>query len=248
MEISNPWPEKVQFFNLNVNVLDRKELFSTLRQYLSTTSQISINFLNFHCFNIAQKDAEYRHALRNCTLLLNDGVGIDIAGKLIGVDFKENLNGTDFIPELFDFFAVSGMSVFCFGAKKEVIENAVRKIEINHPGLTIVGYSDGYINDPTSVIDQINTSNADAVILGLGVPLQEIWVDKYSHDVKTARVFVSGGAIFDFISGNVMRAPLFMRRVKLEWLFRLIQEPTRLFSRYVLGSLVFLYHIVVLRK
>ena len=239
---------KVKFFNLSIDVLDRQGFFRELRQYLSTDHKVSINFLNVHCFNTAQKNIEYKNALERCTFLLNDGVGVDIAGKLIGVGFKENMNGTDLIPQLIDFFVRNGMTVFCFGAKKEVIEKAVRNIEADYPGLSVVGYSDGYAEDPASVIEQINLSHADAVILGLGVPRQELWVDSYGDRLKSVRVFVSGGAIFDFVSGNVLRAPNFIRRIKLEWLFRLIQEPRRLFSRYIIGNFLFFYYVVVRRS
>ncbi len=112
----------------------------------------------------------------------------------------------------------------------------------------MVGYSNGFIDNPTLVIDQINQSRADAVILGMGVPKQELWVAKHSANLTSAKIFVSGGAIFDFISGNVKRAPHFIRRIKMEWLFRLIQEPIRLFSRYVLGTFVFFYNVVVRRN
>jgi N-acetylglucosaminyldiphosphoundecaprenol N-acetyl-beta-D-mannosaminyltransferase len=201
--------------------------------------------LNAHCFNIAQKDTEYKDALEGCTFLLNDGVGISIAGKLVGVDFKENLNGTDLIPELIDFFASNGMTIFCFGAREDVIEKAVRNIEADYPDLSVVGYTDGYVEDPASIVDQINLSQADVVILGLGVPRQELWVARHGNQLKSVKVSVSGGAIFDFLSGNVMRAPRVIRRIRLEWLFRLIQEPRRLFSRYVFGIFLFFYYVVV---
>jgi len=239
---------KVEFFNLSIDILDRQGLFSELRQYLSKDNQVCINFLNAHCFNIAQKNMAYKNALQRCTFLLNDGVGVNIAGRLIGVEFKENMNGTDLIPQLIDFFARNRLTVFCLGAKKDVIEKAVRKIEVDYPALSIVGYRDGYIDDPATVIDEISTSNADVVILGMGVPRQELWVDSYGTRLKSVRVFVSGGAIFDFISGNVIRAPNFIRRIKLEWLFRLIQEPKRLFSRYIIGNFLFFYHVIVRRS
>ena len=248
MNARNASRSKVKFFNLRIDVLDRREFFRELRQYLSKGHRVSINFLNAHCFNIAQNNIEYKNALERCTFLLNDGVGVDIAGKLIGVGFRENMNGTDLIPNLIDFFAKNKMTIFCFGAKKEVIERAVRNIKADYSGVSIVGHSNGYVEDPASVIDQINLSHADAVILGLGVPRQELWVDRYGNRLKTVKVFVSGGAFFDFISGNAVRAPHIIRRIKLEWMFRLIQEPKRLFSRYVIGNFLFFYYVVVRRS
>jgi len=238
---------KVRFFNLRVNVLDTQSFFDAFQQHLTARKTVSITFLNAHCFNIAQKNSAYRDALENSTFLLNDGVGVDIAGKLVGVHFKENLNGTDLIPRLLEYFATHKLKVFCYGASKEVIEKAVRQIEADYASLSIVGYSDGFVDSQAALIDQINSSQADAVILGMGVPKQELWAANYGEQLKFARILVSGGAIFDFLSGNVLRAPEFIRRIKLEWLFRLAQEPVRLFSRYVLGSFVFFYYVIIKR-
>jgi len=239
---------KVKFFNLHINVLDTREFFSELHYCLSKGQRVSVNFLNAHCFNIAQKSEEYKTALEKSTFLLNDGIGVDIAGKLIGVHFKENLNGTDLIPQMLEYFEKSRMSVFCFGASEIVVKIAVQNIAAEYPDLSIVGYCDGYEDDVELVVNKINESRADAVILGMGVPRQEVWVANNGNRLTSAGILVSGGAIFDFISGNVLRAPQFLRRVKLEWLFRLVQEPIRLFSRYILGSFVFLYYVITRRN
>jgi len=239
---------KVRYFNLHIDVLDEQAFFREFQESLSKDQVVSVNFLNAHCFNIAQNNVEYRDALEQSTFLLNDGVGVSLAGKLIGVHFKDNLNGTDLIPKLLAYFEKNRMKVFFFGASEEVVKKATNQIKAEFPNLPIVGYSNGFIENPAFVIDQINKSRADAVILGMGAPKQELWVARYGSQLRSAKVLVSGGAIFDFISGNVLRAPIFIRRIKLEWLFRFIQEPIRLFSRYVIGSFVFFYNVLVKRN
>jgi N-acetylglucosaminyldiphosphoundecaprenol N-acetyl-beta-D-mannosaminyltransferase len=239
---------KVDFVNVRINVFSRTSFFDALKRRLSSGQQVTINFLNAHCFNVAQENSEYRNALNNCTFLLNDGVGVDMAGKLIGVRFHENLNGTDLIPEMLELFSDKDMTVFFFGAKKNVIEAAVRKMEARFPRLSVAGYCDGYVNDPNIVIDQVNNAKADVLILGLGVPLQELWVANHGNRLESTKVLVSGGAIFDFISGSVKRAPTFVRAMKLEWLFRLSQEPRRLFSRYIIGNFLFFYNVLSQRN
>lgn len=246
MDNKNPARPKIPFFNLRVDQLTKNALLDELDVLLSQTRRrISINFLNAHCFNVAQENPEYRFALDRCTYLLNDGIGIDLAARLIGVRFEENLNGTDLIPELLAFMAGKGMSVFFFGARPEVIREAVSRIEQQFPGLVIAGYSHGFVSSPESIVEQVNASGADAVILGLGVPRQELWVDQHFDKLENARLCVSGGAFFDFVSGTVRRAPKFMRRLKLEWFFRLLQEPKRLFPRYIFGNVIFLHHVLV---
>jgi N-acetylglucosaminyldiphosphoundecaprenol N-acetyl-beta-D-mannosaminyltransferase len=237
-----------EFYNLRIDVLDREGFFRELRRELAKPGQVSINFLNAHCFNVAQSNPEYRDALERCTFLLNDGVGVDFAGRLRGIRFPENLNGTDLIPDMLEFFQENGMSVYFFGAKNDVIERAARVIESRYPRLSVGGCSHGYIEDPTVVIDRINAAKADVVILGLGVPKQELWADDHGDQLESTKVLVCGGAIFDFLSGNVIRAPGIVRRLRLEWLFRLIQEPRRLSSRYILGGFQFVYYLLAARR
>lgn len=239
---------KHRFYNLHIDVLDGPGFFRELQNELPKSGKILINFLNAHCFNVAQSNHEYYRALEQSTFLLNDGVGVDLAGRLRGIRFPENLNGTDLIPEMLEFFEQQLMSVFFFGAKRDVIERAVREIRSRHPGLSVAGYSHGYVQDPSVVIDKINASKADVVILGLGVPKQELWASDNSGQLGSVKVVICGGAIFDFISGNVLRAPVIVRRLRLEWLFRLVQEPTRLFSRYILGGFRFIYNLFVTRR
>ena len=248
MRVKSTSAPRQSLYGLSINTLDRASLFSLVDARMAEGLVTSINFLNAHCFNVAQKDKRYRAALENCTVLLNDGVGVDIAGKLAGVSFPENMNGTDLIPEFFSYARDHGLAVYCMGSTDEVIERAARIFERDYPDLTLAGYSNGFFDNSDEVVTRINASGADMLVLGMGVPLQEIWTDEHLAQLYSVRLCICGGAIFDFVSGNVMRAPPLVRRLKMEWLFRLAQEPRRLFSRYVLGSFVFLYNIIARRK
>lgn len=247
MDANQPIAGKRPFYNLHVNVLARDEFMADFRNAVETDATVSVNFLNAHCFNTAQVNADYKSALDRSTYLLNDGVGIDIAGKLIGLRFPDNMNGTDLIPELLTWFANNDMSVFLYGARPEVIRRTADTIRSQYPTLEIKGYSDGYVTPRSAVADRIRECEADVVILGLGVPLQELWVDEFAAVSGKAKVFICGGAIFDFISGNARRAPKWIRYLKLEWLFRLLREPTRLFSRYITGSFRFAWYVATRR-
>ena len=237
---------KVPFYNLQVNNLTENEFFAALLLQLDAGDTVTVNFLNAHCFNIAQSEPNYRDALNACTFLLNDGIGVDIAGWLKGLSFKENLNGTDLIPKILALAARRASRVFFLGARQDVIETAVRNARLSQPSLNIVGFSHGYVEDSDSLIDTINQANPDIVVVGMGVPMQELWVRDHAASMEQVRLFVCGGAIFDFISGKTMRAPVVVRKLRLEWLFRLFREPVRLFSRYVTGSFRFLINIMKL--
>lgn len=234
---------KTPFFNLWIDNLSRESVLSHLALALTEQRQININFLNAHCFNIAQDNEAYRKFLNQCHYLLNDGIGVDIGARLLGFKFKDNLNGTDLIPEILALCEAQGASVYLLGAKPQVINLAKESILAKYPRLRIAGFSDGYFQDNTALLKNIADSNADVIIVGMGVPMQELWVKQNYHNLPNTKAFVCGGAIFDFLSGQVVRAPAWVRKLKMEWLFRLAQEPKRLFKRYVFGNFLFLYYV-----
>lgn len=237
-------PSKAAFFNLRIDVLDRQDFFRELESSLRGHKQVTVNFLNAHCFNVAQRNPEYRRVLNESSFLLNDGIGVELAGRFIGLRFPENLNGTDLIPEILATMEKDGLSAYFYGARPEVISAAVEAIRVQYPRLGIAGYSHGYEEDAEGVAARITASGADAVIVGMGVPRQELWVARNKDRLAGVKLLVCGGAIFDFLSGAVPRAPEAVRRLRLEWLFRLIREPRRLFTRYVFGNFAFFYHVL----
>ncbi len=238
---------KVPFYNLAVDNLDSAGFFASLAQRLESDEQVVVNFLNAHCFNVAQKNEAYRRALLAGTFLLNDGIGVEIGAGLLGFRFRENLNGTDLIPRLLALCEERGLPVFLLGAKPEVISVARDNLQKSFPRLVIAGVADGFFKDHGEMVRTITDSGARVLVTGMGVPYQELWVEQHRREMPSVRVLVSGGAVFDFLSGTVSRAPVWVRNVKLEWCYRLMQEPRRLFRRYVIGNFVFLYHILRLR-
>lgn len=237
---------KRQFFNVAIDVTSRAEALETCRQQLSTPSCHILNFLNAHCFNIAQTNVEYADAIKESDLLLNDGIGVKLASIIAGVQLQENLNGTDFIPELLQLASEMRLSVYLLGGDVGVAEKAANAIQADIADVHIAGYRSGYFDtaEEVAVLDEVNRSEAQLVILGMGVPRQEIWAARCRSELIHARLVVSGGAILDFLSGSVPRAPRWLRSLRLEWLFRLCLEPRRMWRRYILGSFVLLGHIL----
>jgi exopolysaccharide biosynthesis WecB/TagA/CpsF family protein len=179
-------------------------------------------------------------------MLLPDGIGVELAAKMTGTQLSENLNGTDFVPALLAEAARRGQSVYLFGGKPGVADAAANNLIHKTPNLRIAGTRDGYEGavDTDAVIADINESGADIVLVALGVPMQEIWVHKNAH-LLDARVTLAVGALFDFLAGVVVRAPKLVRRAKMEWVWRLAQEPRRLAKRYLAGNFTFLAHAAV---
>lgn len=198
-------------------------------------------FLNAHCANLRACDHSYATALIHADYVLPDGIGIELAAKMQGKHLAANLNGTDLVPTLIEHAATKGLSVFLFGSRSGTADTAARKLCRNIPGLRIAGTRDGYegASSATAAVAEINASGADIVLVAMGAPLQELWVEQNFRQLS-ARLVMGVGALFDFIAGNVKRAPAPVRRFRLEWAWRLAMEPRRLANRYLAGNFIFL--------
>lgn len=240
---------KTKFYNINIDILNHGETLDKCREFINSSSNHLLFFVNAHCFNIAQKNTSYKEALNACDLLLNDGVGINMGAKLAGIKLKENMNGTDFVPKLLEFASNFKQNVFFLGGKEGIALAAKQNTELRLPYISIVGFRNGYFSfdDDSEVITEIINKKTDILIVGMGVPRQELWLTINKEKLAGVKISVAGGAVLDFISGNVSRAPLWMRKTGLEWLFRLIQEPTRLFKRYIIGIPKYYYYLFNLK-
>lgn len=238
--------------NLKVDVLGSKEAITYIKEKLEKKIASDIFFLNDHGYNIAQKDSEYRDMLNNADLLLNDGIGIEMGAKFFGFSFKENLNGTDFIPALFESLNEEKSNqyrVFLLGAKPGIAQKAQERLQETYKNILFVGNQDGYFpkENTDRIIHQINESKADILLVGFGMPLQERWIREHRSKVKST-ITMAVGAFIDFSSGEVVRAPKIFRDLRLEWLYRMGKEPRRLWKRNVVGHAFFFYSIFKQRK
>lgn len=173
-------------------------------------------------------------------ILVNDGVGLDIAAYIRSrFKFPENLNGTDFCPFLLSQLPL-GSRIFLYGGKPGVAEKAALEIQRKF-GHSVVGTCDGYSSiDTSTLLSKIALSSADIILIAKGNPLQEIWISE-NMELISATLFLGVGALFDFMAGEVVRAPILLQRLRLEWLFRLYQEPRRLLRRYTIDFVQFLW-------
>lgn len=169
--------------------------------------------------------------------VVNDGIGMDLAARLMhGQRFQENLNGTDFIPRLLGGSPLP-LRVFLFGARPEVVREASRTVE-HRFGHQVVGAMAGYGVEDELVCERIRTAQPDVVLVALGNPLQEQWILDHAKELPPA-LYVGVGALFDFLAERAVRAPVWVRKLHLEWLFRLLQEPKRLWKRYTVDAVKF---------
>ena len=187
----------------------------------------------------ALHDEKLRALLNDADLVLPDGAGVVLASKLLKTPLKQKVAGVDFADRLLSILEKTGGGLFLLGSKPGIAELAAEKMCEKHPGLTICGMHDGYFKDDAPVIAAINEAKPDFVWVGLGAPKQERWMA--AHENRVQALMLGVGAAFDYEAGNIRRAPAWMQRCNLEWLYRLMQDPKRLFKRYFVTNTKFLW-------
>lgn len=238
--------QKIDYYNIRLNNNNTEEALANCKVFFKSNKNHLIFFINAHCFNIAQKESHYRKALNEAELLLNDGIGIKLGALFSGILLKENMNGTDFIPRLISLARDQKMKVYLLGGEDGIAKNAKVKLEQKIKGVSIVGYQNGYFNfdEDQEIVSDIINHNTDLLIVGMGVPRQELWLTKNKEKLHGVKLCVAGGAVLDFISEKVKRAPLWMQKTGTEWIYRLLHEPFRLFNRYFIGIPLFFFNLL----
>ena len=172
--------------------------------------------------------------------IINDGVGMNIAAKMRKTCFVENLNGSDLIPRLLK-DQQRPLRIFLYGAGETSSARTARALEGISVHIHVVGRSNGFDTDETEVVERINAATPDLLLVALGQPAQEDFLCR-NRDKLKAGVAVGVGALFDFLSGGIRRAPQMVQSLKIEWCYRLLREPRRMFWRYVIGNPRFLWN------
>ena len=205
---------------------------------------MKVCFINPDCVNIARRNAAYRATVNRAELVLADGIGMRIAANMLGSRFKQNVNGTDLFPRLCERLAKRGGSLYLLGAQPGVPEQVAQWLSKNHPNVRLAGYQHGYFDAAKTdeVVAEIRASQADVLLVAMGVPAQERWIDSHA-EACGVRVAMGVGGLFDFVSGRIPRAPMWLRELGLEWTYRLYQEPARMWRRYLVGNVSFLIAI-----
>lgn len=201
-------------------------------------------FVNPDCLNIAYRHAEYRSVLNDASQVWPDGIGIKLGCRILGIALRENVNGTDLFPRLCERVAKEGLSLYLLGARPGIANMAGDNLQARFPALRISGARDGYFTpaEEAEVIEDINQSGADILLVAFGAPRQELWLAQHQDRLRP-RVLLGVGGLFDFYSGQMPRAPVWMREIGLEWVWRLRQEPRRMWRRYIIGNPLFLYRV-----
>ncbi|OUL26842.1 WecB/TagA/CpsF family glycosyltransferase [Nostoc sp. 106C] len=233
--------DRVSFLNTHFDRMSLSETIDVLLGRLLKREGGCVYYANAHTMVTAANNPALAEALEQGDLVLADGSGVRWGSALLGTPLVHNLNGTDLVPALCKDGAVKGLSVYLLGAKPGVAEEAAANLAKACPGLTIAGTQHGYFSPAQiqKVLENIRVAKPHLLLVAMGVPTQEIWIDKYANQLPGITCMGVGG-LFDFVAKRVPRAPQLIRAAGMEWLWRLAMEPNRLWRRYIIGNFVFL--------
>lgn len=237
-------PPEFSIFGVRIVNTTMKEAVDWIVERSRREEPSPVAFVNPDCLNIAFGNATYREALAAAARVLPDGIGIHLACRILETPLLANVNGTDLFPLLCERAAAEGVPLFLLGARPGVAEAAARAMTGRFPGLLVAGVRDGYFppGEEDAVLEEINRSGARVLLVAMGAPRQEVWLHERLHRLSPP-VRMGVGGLFDFYSGRIRRAPQWMRDVGLEWVYRLLQEPGRMWRRYVVGNPLFLFRV-----
>ena len=238
---------KVEILGIPVHNYTMLEFNNIIRHIIDNNFKCMILALNIYSANLAFKLDWFFELYKNACYVHCDGEGIRLAAKLLGKEIKEKITFNRWIWELARISEKQKYSWFLIGSSNETISSAVNRLRIMFPELNIVGYRNGFFKSQDEIdntVREISLKSPNILILGMGQPLQEEWLLKNSNSIHY-NVALGGGAVFEYVSGKAKMTPTIFYNLKLEWLYRLINEPIRLFHRYIIGIPIFFYKVII---
>lgn len=235
------FPNRYPILNTYVNALSMEESIACVEEIIKSRVPTQHVVINASKINLMNQDPELAEIVNECPLINADGSSIVWAAKQLGVPLKERVTGCDMFQELVSLAAKKGYSIYLFGAQEEIVLEVKRIFEEKFPSLRVAGYRNGYFaeEDELGIVAEMAASGADMMFVAFSSPKKEYWVHKYLNQLSIPFVMGVGGS-FDIVAGKTMRAPEWLQRVGLEWLYRFAQEPKRMWRRYVIGNTKFI--------
>ena len=218
--------DTLNILGVNVSNLTMEQAKENAIKFLDGDSLSAVYTPNSEIILYASNNEEYSQVLNRASMIIPDGIGVVYASKILGNPLKERVAGIDFITAVLPELVKRGKSVYLLGAKPGVAEIAAEKLKEKYEGLIIAGTHDGYFKDDEEVIASINEASPDFLMVCLGFPKQELWIDKYK-DRLNVKLAIGAGGSMDVFAGTALRAPEFYQKHGVEWLYRLIKQPTR---------------------
>lgn len=236
--------ERITILNTKIDVLNVQETINLVEEYVKQKEPLHLMGVNADKINELNVNIRLRQIVNSCGVINADGASVIKASRYLGKPLPERVAGIDLMQSLIGLSEKKGYSVYLLGAKQEVVEKTAEVLEKKYPKLRLVGIHNGYFKEAEwpQISEILKKMKPDFVFVGITSPMKEYLIE-FLQDDGNDSVFMGVGGSFDVISGAIPRAPKWMQKMGLEWFFRVIQEPRRLFKRYFIGNWTFIIAI-----
>lgn len=239
---------KINVLGVGISMISMNDALSQIISWIESSEKHYVSVCTVHTVMECQKSIVMRHAVNGASMATPDGMPLVWLGKFKGTYPVSRVYGPDLMLALCELSARKGYTQYFYGGSEDVPEKLSQMLQRKYLGLKVVGtYSPPFRPltgaEDQQIINQINQANPDIIWVGLGTPKQDLWMASH-RNLLNASVIIAVGAAFDFHTGRISQAPSWMQRVGLEWLYRLVQEPKRLWYRYLVYNPLFILNIL----
>lgn len=241
--------ERIFLLGVQIHLLTVEHLLAMINNMVRNNQRTTIAHVNAHAMNIAYSSPWFRDFLNTSEIVFCDGAGVILGARIMGHVIPKRITYADWMWQLAAFAEQQKLTMFFLGGREGIAEKAALRLCERFPDLLIVGTHHGYFHktpghpENEAVIQMINQVQPDILLVGFGMPLQEHWLMQNRSRID-AKIASTGGAVFDYVSGELRRGPRWMTDSGFEWLARLFIEPSRLWQRYLIGNPLFLWRVL----
>lgn len=235
---------RIEFLGCPLDVASMDETVESIRKSVETETFTQHVVVNVAKLVNMREDAQLNDSVRSCDIINIDGMGVVLGARFLGHSVMERVAGVDLFHELLKMSAAKNFSVFLLGAKHEVVSSAAKKVKSLYPELKVAGFHHGYFwDDEAALVEKIRASGAQLLFVAITSPMKENFINRWREQLGVNFVMGVGGT-FDVVAGKVKRAPLWMQKYGLEWFYRVIQEPGRMWKRYMITNSKFAWLLI----
>ncbi len=233
----------VKLFDIDVHNLTMQQTVALIDAAIQNKRQVVHNCINANKVVLIQKDEALKQSLKEADIISADGQAVVWASCLFGTPLPERVPGIDLMEEIIDHAAKAGYKIFFFGAEEEIVAKVAKIYASRYGKALVAGYRNGYFNkeEGASIAREINASGAVILFVAIPSPQKELFIKKYKSQMPNVMLMMGVGGSFDVVAGKVKRSPRWMQDNGLEWLYRLIQEPRKMWRRYLLGNFNYIW-------
>ncbi|QSS98174.1 WecB/TagA/CpsF family glycosyltransferase [Psychroflexus sp. ALD_RP9] len=235
--------KRIKIFNTTIDNLSMQETLQKVKQAISNKTQLHHVVVNAGKIVAMQEDKELRESVNSCDIINADGQAVVWASKLLGKPLKERVAGIDLMENLVKLAAQNKYKIYLLGAKEEVVSKVVQIYKSNYSKHLIAGYRNGYFSkeEEQTIAQDISNSGAQLLFVAISSPKKENFLYQNRKTLRNLNFIMGVGGSFDVIAGKTKRAPVWMQKSGLEWFYRFMQEPKRMWKRYLIGNTKFIF-------